>query len=70
VKDNGIGFNMEFVNKLFQNFQRLHKYNDFEGIGIGLATVRRVVIKHGGAIWAESEPGKGAVFYFTLKISP
>ncbi len=70
VKDNGVGFNMEFVNKLFHNFQRLHRYNDFEGIGIGLATVRRVIIKHGGSIWAESEPGKGAVFYFTLEHSP
>ena len=66
VKDNGIGFNMEFVNKLFQNFQRLHKYNDFEGIGIGLATVRRIIVKHGGTIWAESKPGEGAVFFFTL----
>lgn len=66
VKDNGIGFNMDFVNKLFQNFQRLHHYNDFEGIGIGLATVRRVIVKHGGSISAESAPGKGATFFFTL----
>lgn len=66
VKDNGVGFNMDFVNKLFHNFQRLHKYADYEGIGIGLATVRRVIIKHGGKIWAVSKSGQGAVFYFTL----
>ncbi|MDD4310061.1 MAG: ATP-binding protein [Candidatus Cloacimonetes bacterium] len=66
VKDNGIGFNMDYVNKLFHNFQRLHHYNDFEGIGIGLATVRRVIVKHGGSIHAESAPGNGATFFFTL----
>ncbi len=66
VKDNGVGFNMEHVNKLFKNFQRLHRGNDFEGIGIGLATVRRIIIKHGGSIRAESSSVSGAAFYFTL----
>ncbi len=66
VKDNGVGFNMDYVNKLFHNFQRLHRYNDFEGIGIGLATVRRIIVKHGGAIRAESVPGVGSIFYFSL----
>lgn len=66
IKDNGIGFNMDYVNKLFRNFQRLHRHNDFQGIGIGLATVRRIINKHGGIITAYSTPSNGAVFYFTL----
>jgi light-regulated signal transduction histidine kinase (bacteriophytochrome) len=67
VRDNGVGFDMNFAGRLFEPFNRLHADKEYDGTGIGLVTVKRIVTRHGGRVWPEANPGEGACFYFTFE---